>query len=147
MPSVVYTLGYQGLKLEEFLDRLHQNEIAFLADLRENPFSRKPGFSQESLAHSLHAVGIAYQHYPELGCPRLSRHHFRATGNLALFKEAYLDHLDRQKAAIQALLDRILSTVSVLMCLERDPEQCHRSLLVERLQRLASGTLHIHHLM
>ena len=63
----IYSVGYEGLTVPALIERLQQNRIAELVDVRANPFSRRPGFSKKRLAESLTGAGIEYRHEPLLG--------------------------------------------------------------------------------
>ena len=61
------TIGYEGITVEEYLNRLIENDIRLLVDVRKNPLSRKYGFSKTKLSELLNNVGISYKHLPKLG--------------------------------------------------------------------------------
>jgi uncharacterized protein (DUF488 family) len=69
-PKNLFTVGYEGLMLEAFIQRLQSNSIQTLVDVRELPLSRKRGFSKRALAEALALQGITYLHMPALGCPK-----------------------------------------------------------------------------
>lgn len=64
---VLYTIGYEGITLEEYLNKLIHNGIKVLCDVRNNPLSMKYGFSKNQLQKACEGVGIIYQHFPEVG--------------------------------------------------------------------------------
>src|SRR5687768_7504563 len=68
-----WSLGYQGHTIESFLQALDEAGIECVADVRENPVSRKAGFSKGWLARTLEAAGMRYVHLPELGAPKALR--------------------------------------------------------------------------
>ena len=65
----LYTVGYEGLEIDEFTSFLRKNKIQIIADLRKNPVSRKKGFSKYKMAEQLELKKIAYAHFPALGTP------------------------------------------------------------------------------
>ena len=65
--TAVYTIGYEGISFECYINKLICNNVLLLCDVRHNPFSRKFGFSQETLSNILPKIGIAYMNFPELG--------------------------------------------------------------------------------
>src|ERR671938_577840 len=67
MAGRIYSVGYEGLTVAGLIERLQQNRIEEVVDVRANPYSRRPGFSRKRLAESLAAAGIAYRHEPLLG--------------------------------------------------------------------------------
>ena len=65
--SVLFTIGYEGLSLEAFINILIKNDIRLLCDVRKNPISRKFGFSRVQLESVLPNLKINYINIPELG--------------------------------------------------------------------------------
>lgn len=132
--SGLYTIGYEGRTIEEFISHLHSNAVEVLVDVRELPVSRKPGFSKTKLSHRLGRVDIEYLHLRSLGSPRESRKRLRQYGDFQQFSEEYEEHLDGRVEDIAALWSLVESgRRAALMCFERDHAQCHRTLLVHRL--------------
>jgi uncharacterized protein (DUF488 family) len=65
--TVLFTIGYEGISLEEYLVRLLKNDVKVLVDVRNNPLSMKYGFSKSQLKKYCASVGIDYVHIPEVG--------------------------------------------------------------------------------
>ncbi len=65
----IFTVGYEGQDIQDFVDFLAKNKITIIADVRKNPVSRKKGFSKNKLAESLATQKIGYMHLPNLGVP------------------------------------------------------------------------------
>ena len=130
----VFTIGYEGTDIELFIDELERARIAVVADVRALPLSRKAGFSKSALRNALDARGIAYRHYPHLGDPKAGRLAARA-GRLHEFTRIYSDHL--QTVFAQEALEDLARIARVgatcMMCFERDPRHCHRSIIVNAL--------------
>jgi hypothetical protein len=63
----ICSIGYEGLALEGYLNRLLQHGVNLVCDVRKNPLSRKFGFSKTALHGALSHMGIEYRHFPELG--------------------------------------------------------------------------------
>ncbi|NWG76442.1 MAG: DUF488 domain-containing protein [Rubrivivax sp.] len=127
---VIFTIGYQGRSVDELIAELTAREIATVLDIRENPRSRKPGFSGKQLAAALEAAGIGYRHLQILGTPAPLREDYRATGDLAALFAGYRAYLAGQPTAAQQVADSAAAARVVLFCFERDPAECHRSVLV-----------------
>ena len=64
---VLFTIGYEGISLEEYLNRLLKNDVKLLVDVRYNPLSMKYGFSKKQLQRYCNSLGIEYIHFPEVG--------------------------------------------------------------------------------
>jgi hypothetical protein len=60
--TILYTIGYEGVSLEEYLNKLILNDIKVLCDVRKNAFSMKFGFSKSQLENACEGVGIKYVH-------------------------------------------------------------------------------------
>src|SRR5690606_17292644 len=65
--SMFFTIGYEGISLETYLNKLILNDVKLLVDVRKNSFSMKYGFSKSQLQNACEGVGITYTHMPELG--------------------------------------------------------------------------------
>ena len=63
----LFTIGYEGLSFEKYINQLICHDVRLLCDVRNNPLSRKFGFSKGMLSHLLPKLGIEYIHIPELG--------------------------------------------------------------------------------
>lgn len=141
--SHAFTLGYQGRSLEEVLEVVVHQRIELVVDVRENARSRRPGFSGDELRRALETVGVAYAHLPELGCEAASRHALWSGGPTGTFLERYRVRLAARPLAFADLVGRVRDRRSLILCLERDPYRCHRSLLGERLESEGIPTRHL----
>lgn len=130
----VFSIGYEGRSLEEFVKALKTSRVKVLVDVRENPVSRKPGFSKKRLAEALDEVGIVYRHERLLGNPKENREKFRS-GNAQVGRRRYLAHLNNgSRPAFDALVDEALTTRLAVLCFERDEARCHRSCITDQAQ-------------
>lgn len=130
----VWMLGYQGRRLPEVVEVLRTQGVRQVLDVRERAWSRKPDFSEEALRDGLRSRGIAYVHFPELGCSLETRERFRGEGSVEAFRLEYRKHLAQQEEGYQALVAAAGREPSAVLCLERRTEDCHRFLLRERLR-------------
>jgi len=64
---LLFTIGYEGITVEHYLNTLIKNGVQVLCGVRNNPLSRKFGFSKSSLQKYFGNIGIEYIHFPELG--------------------------------------------------------------------------------
>lgn len=146
-PASVFTIGYEGRQIGDFVEHLTANGIEVLVDVREMPVSRKPGFSKSKLSEAVQEAGLRYLHLKSLGSPRDIRHRLRAHGDFDTFSKEYISYLDRCTEDVASLWELIDSGErAALMCFERDHEQCHRTLLINRLSEVADGHLDTYHL-
>jgi uncharacterized protein (DUF488 family) len=134
----VWTIGYEGRALPEFLELLREAGITALADVRRTPLSRKKGFSKGTLKKALEEVDIRYEPLPELGIAPERRKAVRTPAQREALFEAYERELPRQKEALDRLRALIRGGERVaLLCFERDPADCHRSRLARGLSAQA----------
>ena len=133
------TIGYEGRSLERYLNLLLRSGVTLLCDVRRNPFSRKWGFSKNTLATGCEAVGIRYESLPELGISAEKRHAVESEQDRdALFADYERHTLPQASAAIDQVRDWIGAGERVaLTCYELDPRDCHRSRLAAAVIRRA----------
>ena len=147
----VLTVGHSNYPLETFVSLLQQHDVTTLADVRSAPYSRfNPHFNRKALDAGLQGHGIAYLFLghalggrPEdRSCYGNGRVRYDRLAQTPLYREG---------------IDRAIETAEVerlaLMCAEREPLDCHRTLLVGRslaernvavAHILADGTLEPH---
>ena len=97
-----------------------------------SPISRKRGLSKKALAARLHDEDIDYHHLVALGTPKSGRDAARA-GQDALFRTIYAAHVATEEAqgALRDLAVLVRDRPTCLLCFERDPATCHRSIVAE----------------
>jgi uncharacterized protein (DUF488 family) len=133
----IFTVGYEGANVTDFIETLRVAGIETLVDVRELPMSRKPGFSKRVLAQHLEQAGITYTHIKALGDPKPGREAARA-GNMPKFRRIFGAHLNTPNAQ-SALGDvvRLASASTVcLLCFEREHTCCHRAIVADALMDL-----------
>ena len=123
----LYTLGYEGLDVAAFIACLKRAAVRQVVDVRENPFSRKPGFSKTALAGALLAEGIEYVHVVELGCPREIRERHKRDRDWGRYEAAFREYLGSQGAAVESVARLAKEKAICLVCFEADFNRCHRS--------------------
>src|SRR5450432_367331 len=128
MNRIVYTIGHSTHTVERFTELLAMHRIATVCDVRSNPYSRfNPQFNREGLEHVLAASGIGYvflgrelgARSDDLTCYERGKIQYDRLSRTGLFQKG----LDRVEEAASA--DRL-----ALMCAEKDPLDCHRTILV-----------------
>jgi uncharacterized protein (DUF488 family) len=146
MSQPLYTIGYEGINVDELISILNDVGTNILVDVRELPLSRKPGFSKNGLREALNAHGIEYCHMRALGCPKDVRHTYREDGDWFRYTERYLEHLSHQQTALEQLRSLTMQNICTLLCYEADASRCHRSYVALKVTDLANNGLHIWHL-
>jgi uncharacterized protein (DUF488 family) len=137
----LFTIGHSTHEFPRFLTLLQQHGIEIVADVRSRPFSRLPWFCRPSLESELKLNGIRYVFLgTELGARRDER-------------DCYIgDRVDYDRIAKAPLFQKGLERLKVgvskgriaLMCAEKDPLDCHRTILVCRYAKEFSAVSHIH---
>ena len=127
----IFTIGYEAATMADFLAALTRAGVQRVLDVRALPLSRRPGFSKTSLAASLAEAGIGYVHLKALGTPKRGRDAAKK-GDVATLEAVYADQLELPEAQAQAaqMLALAAELPSALLCYERDPRHCHRTLLL-----------------
>jgi len=141
---IIYTIGYEGKTVSNFIDILQKHGIKLLVDVREIPLSRKDGFSKTKLKEMLDKVGIEYVSFKELGAPKDLRHELRDKSiRFEEFKRLYKDYLNKHLDAIKRLENLAKSKPTAIMCYEKDWRVCHRSIIAEYLKRDGFEVIHL----
>ena len=131
----LFTIGYEGAELADFIATLRQAGVTTLLDVRELPLSRKKGFSKRALGEAMLAAGIAYRHERDLGSPKTIRQRLHSDGDYEQFFESFSTYLRQQRPLLKELAGSLGGKVA-LMCFERDPATCHRSVVARQLELL-----------
>ena len=127
----IFTIGYEGATVGEFLAALKVAGVERVIDVRALPLSRRPGFSKTPLSGVLEEAGIEYVHLKALGTPGEGRAAARG-GRHEDLKRIYAGQLELPEAMVQSaqMLDLAAEKPSALLCMEREPAHCHRTLLL-----------------
>lgn len=137
----LFTIGHSTHGIDGFLGLLHRHGIEVVADVRSQPYSRRfPQFSRDALQTSLREAGIRYVFLGrELGARRDEPECY--VGHRADYREI------AKTAAFRAGLERLREGLErfrvSLLCAEKDPLDCHRTILVCRHARTFAGIQHI----
>jgi uncharacterized protein (DUF488 family) len=146
MTRPIFTIGYERTDIGALAATLVDAGVTLVLDIREAPISRRPGFSKRQLADALGAAGIGYRHSRALGTPKPGRDAARS-GDRQTFERIFQAHIrtpDAQAALAEAM-DLARDETLCLLCYERDPAACHRSIVLDRL--CAMGARPGRHLM
>lgn len=145
--NVLWTIGYEDATVQSFLDALREAGVGVLVDVRAAARSRRPGFAKTRLSANLQEAGIRYLHLPGLGTPAEGRAAARA-GRHEQMREIFQEHLGTPvaQADLRALADLVeAGGRACILCLEAQPEHCHRSLVAAALaERIPVQIVHLH---
>lgn len=139
----LYTIGYEGISLEEYFMRLYENGVTVLCDVRRVPFSHKKGFSKNKLSDLCNKAGMEYRHIPELGIASSRRTNLNDQSDYdALFADYQRYDLPGQQHEVDKLAALIQQGKCIaLTCFEADPYQCHRRFVAERIAQMLGCSL------
>ena len=143
----LFTIGYEGRSIDEYLNLLIKNNIKILIDVRKNPISRKYGFSKKSLQKTTKNLEIEYLHTPELGITSLLRQNLNTEED---YKKLFLFYTKKILSLKKTELKQIVLILNrkkraALTCFEFNPSFCHRNCISSFLKK-ANPELNIKHL-
>src|SRR6476469_7249501 len=127
----IFTIGYEGTTVSEFIAALHKAGVRRLIDVRALPLSRRPGFSKTPLRGALEESGIEYLHLKALGTPADGRAAARA-GRHSDLERIYAGQRELPEAIAQGavMIELARERPTALLGMEREPAHCHRTLLL-----------------
>ena len=131
----LFTIGYEGVSLEEYLNKLLVFGVRTLCDVRKNAYSQKYGFSKAQLQLACDGVGIKYIHMPELGIESGLRQELYSQADYDLLFDNYRKTVLTRS---DEYLDRIVNLIDsdervALTCFEKNVEQCHRTQIARKI--------------
>jgi uncharacterized protein YwgA len=146
--TILYTIGYEGISLEEYLNRLIKNDVKVLVDVRNNALSMKFGFSKTQLKKFCASLNIEYLHIPEVGIQSGQRQNLKTQTDydnlFDIYKRQNLKKTVSQQQQILILLkDR---KRIALTCFEANICQCHRKHLAEAIITLPEWNYELKHI-
>jgi len=146
--TVLFTIGYEGISLEEYLVRLLKNDIRVLVDVRHNPLSMKYGFSKTLLKRYCESLGIRYVHIPEVGIQSEKRQELNTQADYdKLFTVYRNENLTKNTKAQSEILNLLKENKRIaLTCFEANICQCHRKHLAEAIENLQGFEYKVEHI-
>lgn len=146
--TILFTIGYEGISLEEYLVRLLKNDVKLLVDVRNNPISMKYGFSKNLLRRYCESLGIKYIHVPEVGIQSGQRRELNSQSDydrlFATYRDQNLTKTTKAQAEILNLLKE--NKRIALTCFEANICQCHRKHLAEAIESLSGFEYKVEHI-
>ena len=138
--NALFTIGYEGLSLEMYINKLILNDVKVLCDVRKNSYSQKWGFSKATLQDACEKVGIKFIHIPQLGIESNER---QELNGIADYKKLFANFeattlVDNNKYLLE-LAEIVTSNNRVaLTCFEKNVQMCHRGVVASQLMILDS---------
>lgn len=145
---VLFTIGYEGITLETYLNKLIKNNIKVLCDVRKNALSMKYGFSKSQLMNACNGVGIEYIHIPEVGIDSEQRKELNTQIDYDSLFQVYKEKNLKESFDSQTKILSLLTNKKriALTCFEADICQCHRKHLSEAITNLKEFKYRLEHL-
>ncbi len=146
--TVLFTIGYEGVSLEHYLNKLVINDVKLLVDVRKNPLSMKFGFSKTLLTRYCESLGINYVHIPEVGINSDQRQELNTQQDYDELFERYKKTTLSETVSYQENIIKLLKKYDriALTCFEADVCQCHRKPLAESISKFPTFDYKIKHL-
>jgi uncharacterized protein (DUF488 family) len=136
----IFTIGYGGKGREQFLDPLKESGVVVVADVRAHPNRASMGIyvraktPDKGIEKTLGDVGIAYEWFEELGNPDP-----KDPG-----MQAFRDLLAREAGGrVERLVALASQSTTCLLCAEKDPKACHRSIIADHLSAEGWEIVHL----
>lgn len=146
--TILFTIGYEGISLEEYLNKLIKNNIKVLVDVRRNALSMKYGFSKSQLQHYCDNLGMLYLHIPEVGIQSDQRQELNTQDDYDnLFTTYCQTNLKGTITSQIKILDLLKKYKRIaLTCFEANINQCHRKHLAEAITGLPEFKYELKHI-
>jgi uncharacterized protein (DUF488 family) len=144
----LFTLGYEGLSLEKYLQKLIVNDVKLLIDVRKNPLSMKFGFSKTLLTKYCNSLGIEYLHIPNVGINSDKRRELNTQKDYDILFKDYTETTLKETLTEQEEIKNLLIKYNrvALTCFEAEPCQCHRTHLAKSINNLPNFNYTVKHL-
>ena len=146
--TTLYTIGYEGISLEGYLNKLIMHDVKVLVDVRNNPLSQKFGFSKSQLIRYCEGLNIEYIHVGEVGIQSEYRQELKEQSDYDNLFESYKKKTLTSTISTQ---ERILALLMgkkriALTCFEANICQCHRKHLAEAITQLPQWNYELKHI-
>lgn len=144
----LFTIGYEGVSLEMYLQKLVKNNVKLLVDVRKNPLSMKFGFSKTVLKRYCNSLDIEYLHIPEVGINSDKRQQLESQSDYDRLFADYCKTTLLETTNLQVEIVKLLQQHKriALTCFEAEPCQCHRSHLAKAIEHLPQFNYQVKHL-
>ena len=137
---VLFSIGYEGITLETYINKLIINDVKVLCDVRKNAFSQKYGFSKNQLEQACSGVGISYIHIPQLGIESEERQDLRSQQDYDILFKKYEKSTRVSKDVYVNQIKELINTYKrvAITCFEKNPAQCHRTRVANKLMAISN---------
>ena len=146
MAKELFTIGYEGINVDNFVNSLKKYSVSCLIDVREIPLSRKPGFSKTGLAQRLNQADIRYVHFKQLGSPKTARNKLKLDKDYMAFFSLMEKYLTDRQDVIEKAYRYVEDETCCLMCFEHLPQYCHRSIVAAKIKECDGNGLRVNNI-
>ena len=131
--TLILSIGYEKTETKAFLKTLSSHNIQAVVDVRESAFSRRLDFRKNKLVAILEDEGIEYVHLKIAGNP-----YRKASEDSRGALGMYRDYISTEPKLMEQIADEFESIGSrfsriAVLCYEKEPDDCHRTILLNRL--------------
>lgn len=146
--TTLYTIGYEGISLEEYLNRLIKNDVKVLVDVRNNALSMKFGFSKTQLKFFCASLNIEYLHIPQVGIQSEQRQELNSQSDYDKLFDTYKKSNLKKTTSYQEQILKLLQQKKriALTCFEANICKCHRKHLAEAITKLPEWNFELKHI-
>ena len=146
--QVLFTIGYEGKSIDKYLNKIIQNNIRVVCDVRKNPLSRKYGFSKNQMKDTLEKLGIRYMHLPQLGVASEQRKFLHSPEDYRILFDKYNQEVIPNSYKFLKIIENLLNQYQrvALTCFESDPSFCHRNCVAEALNNFVGWSRNLAHI-
>lgn len=146
--TILFTIGYEGISLEEYLNRLIKNDVKLLVDVRRNPLSQKFGFSKKLLSGFCNRLNIEYIHIPDVGIDSSKRRVLNTQKDYDILFDDYKKTILKETISSQNYILELLEKFEriALTCFEAETCQCHRTHLAEKIKKSPTFKYKLQHI-
>jgi uncharacterized protein (DUF488 family) len=133
--NTLYTIGYEGISAEEYMNRLYSKQVKLLVDVRKNSMSMKYGFSKSQLKNMCKKMGIEFLHISELGIESNKRKNLNTQKDYELLFDEYEREILPSRGEELNRLQNLIEEYEriAITCFEREHTSCHRHKISDHL--------------
>ena len=144
----IFTVGYEGVSIDQFFNNLIQSNVTTLVDVRNNPRSMKYGFTESTLRKLCTDRHISYISVKNLGIPSEFRQKLHTQQDYDdLFAQFEKKHMPKTNPDLQKLKELLDQGKRIaLLCFEKDICQCHRAVVAKHLYAYCKNTYELEHI-
>jgi len=136
--SMFFTIGYEGITLEKYLNKLIINDVKLLVDVRKNSLSMKYGFSKSQLKNACEGIGIKFMHIPQLGIESQKRKELNSMNDYKNLFDSYKKTTLIENKDYLAELKTLCEEYGrvAITCFEKEVCMCHRGVVAKEISKL-----------